>query len=206
MFKGLFHPDSGLMITLSQITDVIFLSLFWILGCIPLVTLGAASAALYDAVFRAFRKGDKHSWQRFFASFRLNWKGGFLPSLVYLTVFSGGAWCLIQVWNAAVYGNVSWAVFSGAAVVGALVLGMLSVLFPLLSRFENTFAAMLKNTVLLSLANLPRTLALGMLTAASMYLCIRFVFPLFFLPALTALVSTLLLEPMFRPFMPEETR
>ena len=38
MFRNLFRPDSGLMITMTQLTDSIFLSLFWILGCMPVVT------------------------------------------------------------------------------------------------------------------------------------------------------------------------
>ena len=35
MFRRLFDPQSGLMITMTQITDCIFLSLFWLLGCVP---------------------------------------------------------------------------------------------------------------------------------------------------------------------------
>jgi hypothetical protein len=40
---------------------------------------------------------------------------------------------------------------------------------------------------------------------ATVFLCVRYVLPLFFLPGLTALLSTLFIEPMFKPFMPEET-
>ena len=36
MASKFFRPDSPLMITMTQITDVIFLSVFWMLGCIPL--------------------------------------------------------------------------------------------------------------------------------------------------------------------------
>ena len=107
MLQKLFNPDNALMITMSQITDCIFLSLFWLLGCVPLVTVGASSAALYDAAFRAFRQGDKHSWRRFFGTFRRNWKAGILPSLVFLAVFALAAWLLIRIWNAAVAGTVS---------------------------------------------------------------------------------------------------
>ena len=32
----------------------------------------------------------------------------------------------------------------------------------------------------------------------------KLVFPLFFLPALIALIGRLFLEPMFKPYMPEE--
>lgn len=204
MFQKLFNPDSALMITLGQVTDCIFLSLFWLLGCVPVVTVGASCAALYDAVFRAFRRGDRHAWQRFLASFRRNWKGGIGPSFVFLGVFAGAAWLLIRIWNAAVAGTVSWMLFSGAAFLGLLVLGILSVLFPVLSRFDNSFGGLLKNTLLLALANLPRTLGLGVVNAAAIYLCARFVIPLFFLPALAALAGSLFLEPMFRPYMRQE--
>lgn len=204
MFRNLFNPESGLMITMTQITDCIFLSLFFLLGCFPVVTIGASSAALYDAVFRDYRKGDKHPWQRFLQVFRRNWKAGILPTAVYLVLFALLAKGLIAVWNAAVYGEISWMVFSAAAFAGVLILGILSVLFPMLSRFENSFGALMKNTVFLAMANLPRTLVLGILNAAAFLLCLRYIFPLFFLPALAALISTLLLEPMFKPYMPSE--
>ena len=49
MFRNLLRPDSPLMITMNQITDCIFLSLFWLVGCIPVVTAGASFAALYES-------------------------------------------------------------------------------------------------------------------------------------------------------------
>ena len=201
MFRNLFNPESPLMITMTQITDCIFLSLFWILGCFPVVTVTVSGAALYDAAYRLWRKGERHPWQRFAHVFKTNWKAGILPGLVYLAVLGLGAKGLISVWNAAVYGEISWMLFSAAALVGVLVLGILSVMPPMLSRFENSVSGLMKNTVLLSLANLPRTLALGALNALSAALCIRFIFPVFFLPALSALISSLLIEPMFRPYL-----
>ena len=204
MFKKLFNPDNALMITMNQVTDCIFLSLFWLLCSFPLVTLGPSSAALYDAVYHAFRTGDKHSWGRFLSSFRRNLKSGILPGLVYLAVFCLTAWGLIQVWNAAATLKISMGLFSAAAFGAVVVLGILSVMFPMLSRFENSFAGLLRNTVLLALVNLPRTVALGALYAVSIALCVRFIFPLFFMPALAGLLSTWLLEPMFKPYMPKE--
>lgn len=204
MFRNLFNPESPLMLTMAQITDCIFLSLFWLLGCFPVVTAGASFAALYDATFRAFRKREKNSWQRFGRVYRENWKAGILPTLVFLTVVTAGSRGLILLWNAAVAGNVSWMLFSAGAFVGVAFLGVVSVLFPVLSRFENSTAGLLRNTVLLALGNLPRTLGLGLLNAVTVFLCVRFVFPLFFLPSLAALLGSLFIEPMFRPFMPEE--
>ena len=204
MFRNLFRPDSGLMITMTQLTDTIFLSLFWILGCLPVVTIGASCAALYDAAYRGLRQGDKHSWQRFWRVFRDNWKAGLVPTVLFLILLSLLVKGLILVWNGAALGRISWMLFSAAGLLGVLALGILSLLFPMLSRFENTLGRLLKNTVLLGLAQLPRTLALGIVNGGAIYLCARFVIPLFFLPALAALMGSLFVEPMFRPFMPPE--
>lgn len=202
--KHLFRPDSGLMIVMTQITDCIFLSLFFLLGCVPVVTVGASFAALYDASYRGFRRGEKHPWQRFMQVFRTNWKVGIVPTLVFFAAVWGLAKGMILIWNATVAGSVSWMVFAGAVLIAVVLVGVLSVLFPMLSRFENPAGALLKNTVVLALANAPRTLALGIVNAISFFLCVRFVFPLFFLPALAALIGSLLIEPMFKPYMPEE--
>ena len=205
MFKNLFNPDNALMTTMSQVTDCIFLSLFWVLCSFPVITIGPASAALY-AVYYGFRKGDKHSWGRFFSSFKSNLKPGILPGIVYLAIFCTGGWILIQIWNAAVWEQVSFAAFSAAAFVVMLLLGILSILFPMLSRFNNSLWALLRNTLLMGIINLPRTLGLGLVNALSILLCVKFIFPLFFLPALAALLSTLFIEPMFKPYMGEEEK
>ena len=206
MFRSIFNPDSALMVTMTQITDCIFLSLFWLLGCFPVVTAGVSTAALYDAVYHGFRKGDKHCWQRFIRSFRQNLKPGFLPSVLCLAAGAMLLWVGIQLWNSAVYGQISWMFFAAAAFVMLLIVGIGSILFPMLSRFENSVGALFANTFRLGMARLPLTLGLGFLNAAAFFLCIRYVVPLFFLPALTALISTLFIEPMFKPYMPENEK
>ena len=201
MFRNLFNPDSGLMITMSRITDVIFLSLFWLVCCIPVVTAGASFAALYDASYRAFRENEKNTWKRFFSTFRDNWKSGILPTILFLLAGAGLMKAVITLWNLAVAGSLSWMMFSALAFVAMVILGILSVMFPMLSRFENSFAALVKNTVFLSLANLPRTVVLGILNAITLLLCLRLVVPVFLLPSLAALLGSYLIEPMFKPYM-----
>lgn len=204
MFRRFLNPDNALMLTMTEITDCIFLSLFFLVGCIPVITMGASFAALYDATFRGFRQGDKHCWQRFWQVYKTNWKGSVAPTIAFFagTFLLGRA--LVLLWNSAVAGSVSWMLFSGGAFVGVLLLGILSLLFPVLSRFENPFLGLLKNTVFLAMANLPRTLVLGCVNAAAGFLCMVYVIPLFFLPSLAALIGSLLIEPMFRPYMPSE--
>lgn len=204
MFKNLFSPDNALMITMSQITDCIFLSLFWFICCIPLVTAAAATAALYDAVYHGFRKGSKHSWQRYWSSFRSNLKGSLLTSVLFLTAVFGLGWGCIQLWNSAVYGTISWGAFAFFAFLMFTVVGILSILCPMLSRFDNTAFQLWGNTIRLGFARLPLSLGLSAVNTLSILLCIRYIFPLFFLPALAALIGTIFIEPMFKPYMRAE--
>ena len=203
MFRNLFKSDSSLMITMNWITDCIFLSLFWLVGCIPVLTVATSFAALYDSAFKTYRAGEKHGWQRFWQVYRDNWKVGILPSLAVLAVFWVVLLGEIIFWNRAVAGEISFALFAASAFLAVLVLGILSLVCPILSRFENGFLGILKNSFLLGLANLPRTLLLGILNAMTVFFCAKYVFPLFFLPALSALLGSLLIEKMFKPFMPE---
>lgn len=204
MARKFLNPDNALMITMTQITDCIFLSLFFLIGCIPVFTVGASFAALYDATYRGFRQGEKHCWGRFWQVYKSNWKASLAPSLVFLIGLRVLTKGLVRLWNGAVAGTVNWMLFSGGAFAGVLVLGILSLMFPILSRFENSFSGLQKNTFFLGFANLPRTLALGILNAAAGMLCAFYVLPLFFLPSLAALIGSLLIEPMFKPYMPSE--
>ena len=47
-----FSLDSKFMQALSRIADLILLNLVFLVTCIPIFTIGAASAALYSVAFR----------------------------------------------------------------------------------------------------------------------------------------------------------
>jgi len=203
MFRRLFEPDSDLMILMSWITDIIFLSLFWIAGSVLVLTAGASAAALYDAVFYGFRKRSKHSWGRFWRTWLKSLKASLVPTVLCVPLGIGIGWAGIQLWNGAVTeGN--WMLLAVGAVIGVVLLGMMSILFPMLSRFENSLGQLLGNTVRLSLAHLPRTVAVGLIQSVTVFACVRLVIPVFLLPALSSLLTTLFIEPMFKPYLPED--
>lgn len=60
-----------------------------------------------------------------------------MPTVLFLLLFSLLAKAMILAWNAAVTGAASWMLFSGAAFLGVTVMGILSLTFPVLTRFEN---------------------------------------------------------------------
>ena len=59
MFRSLFRPYGPVWNFLNHVTDVLGLSLLWCLCCLPVVTIGPATTALYDAVVRGIRYGEE---------------------------------------------------------------------------------------------------------------------------------------------------
>ena len=127
-----------------------------------------------------------------------------MPTVVVIALFALLFSGLVRIWNAAVAQQISFGIFSAAALLGVVLLGMISLIFPVMSRFETGFGGLIKNSFLLGFVNMPRTMALGVLNAVTIFLCVLYIFPLFFLPALAALIGSLFIEPMFKPYMPED--
>lgn len=85
--RGLFDMDGPLMNGLGKITDCILLSLCWITFSLPIVTMGAASGALYRTVYRCLRHDEGNLLKVYWETFRKNLKSGILVWLPVLAVY-----------------------------------------------------------------------------------------------------------------------
>ena len=64
--KRFFDPEGLLWKPLGFIGELVMLSLLWGVCSIALVTVGPATAALYDSVVHALRRRDDNLFSRFF--------------------------------------------------------------------------------------------------------------------------------------------
>ena len=67
----MFNQDSTLMTILNKAADMVVLSVLWCLCSLPLLTLGASSAALYHTAVKVIRQNRGYA----FADFRDSFKG-----------------------------------------------------------------------------------------------------------------------------------
>lgn len=155
MFK-LFHPDSAFSRGMNMVWDLVVLNVLWLVCALPIVTAGAATAALYDVLFKMREDRAARVGRQFFAAFARNWKRA---TGTWLMILAAAALCgldLLLVWQAE---NTLGAAFKVISVGGLSFLAMMcTFLFPLLARYENTWRNQLKNAALLAVANLPRLL------------------------------------------------
>ncbi len=82
--RRLFDLDSPLMSFLLKAFDCIWLSALWLVFSLPVITLGAASAAMYTAVHRCLQKEEDYLLRTFWDAFRENFKRSTLCGLVFL--------------------------------------------------------------------------------------------------------------------------
>ena len=83
MLESLFNPENAFMCFINKIIDLVVLSILWTLCSAPIVTMGAASAALYYAVTKSVRCQRGHAAKEFWRAFKSNLKRGILFELVW---------------------------------------------------------------------------------------------------------------------------
>ena len=135
------------------IWDLMSLSLLWILFSIPIVTSGAASAALYYAVRRRFELSSGTPSKDFMKSFKQNLRQGVIIDLIFLVYGSIAGFNLYVALHG--FGGITLP----DAYLPIAILLMLPILifypltFPYLSRFDIDTKHTLMNSALLTLMN-----------------------------------------------------
>ena len=86
--RGIFSIDSPVMRALIKFFDCICVSILWLLFSLPIVTMGAASAALYTTVYKYLRRDEGHLWDTFWTAFKGNLRRSTLVWLAALAVLS----------------------------------------------------------------------------------------------------------------------
>lgn len=195
-----FNSENWLWKPFSWIADIFILSRLWFLCSVPLVTLGASTTALYDAVAHCLRGPDKNTYTRFFQTFRREFKLSTLSALFWGVLLALGYLAVRFFAGIAAPSKTATMLTAGALLLLTVLLGVLCLGLALLSRFTFSLKDLLATTGKLAMAQLPRTMILGILTAFAAYLSFQFWVPFLFLPALLILLWTVLLEPVFAKY------
>ena len=157
----LFSPDSKIMQIISRFCDIVILNLLFLVTCLPLFTIGAASAAMYTVVFRMDTDKEEGLFRTYFRAFRDNFLQG--TAIWLLLALFGAASCVNMVQFSQLGGVLGYLLFLIAMLVFLVVVLIFSYVFPLLSQFRNSIKESLKNALPLSVAHLPRSILLAVI-------------------------------------------
>jgi len=206
LFRQIFDPENFIFKPLGKLVDLVCLSVMWFVCSLPLVTLGAATAALYDSTARCVRMDRAGPYVRFVGTLRENLRTGIVPGLLAVAVGVAMGFLYRAVYARASVGErgVWYALYYTWWVAAVVLAGLLAYVLPTLSRFDMKLGPLMGNSLRLGLANLPFTLVLGVVVLAGVLLCLIRWYFLFFVPCLCALLCSFPLEHVFKPYMKGE--
>ena len=149
-----FDLDNPILLVLNRVFNAAVTTMLWILCSLPVVTVGAATAAMYATMMAIAADDCDGVLSKFFASFRDNWKTAtllwvtFIPMAAILAVETG------FLFSAEPSGGVVSVVMKGLVVVGLAIFGALWVYsFSGAARLVVTYRQCLSNSLLLALGN-----------------------------------------------------
>ena len=150
---GLFNYNNPVIVFMVKVANMIIVSLYWILCCIPVVTVLPACAALYHTVNKVIFGNGNGVTRDFFRAFKDALKPGVALSVIMelvggLVVF--GIYTGLQIWDAGMFGTVYMA---AGVLIGFVCLTTLIYVAPALSRFEGGISVILRLSMCFSMKN-----------------------------------------------------
>lgn len=145
-------PDSRLGQALNMIADSVILSVLWLICCIPVITIGAATTALYGTVMASCQNRGT-VFKNFFRFFRQSF-GQSLGAALLLFGVAADFWVLSKA-------DIPIAGFLKIVLYGVILLAAMaaSYLFPLIARYTGGLKQHIKNSVILCFST-PATTAI----------------------------------------------
>ena len=84
---------------------MMLLSVLWVISSLPLITIGAASSALYYAVVKAILNDEGTAWGNFWTGFRVNFKKATIIWIPVLLLIVGAMVDIVVVYFLSIVGN-----------------------------------------------------------------------------------------------------
>ena len=165
----MFNLNSPVFRKMEELFDLILLNILFLLTCLPIITIGASLTALHTVSMKLAAGDSPYIIRSFFRAFKDNFRQATC------------AWLFMLFVGAFLYVDMGMAVNGGAA--GGLfriVFGFLMILFlfeflylfPMLSRYRNTLSNLMKNSLVMALRALPKTILLAIVFLAPIFMAL----------------------------------
>ena len=165
--SGIFNLDNAFFRIMTKVCYGALLSLLWLLCSIPLVTAGAAAAALSDVMLKLVRDEEGYILRSFFKAFASHFKKA---TAVWLIALAGFVVIGGDIIFFARMGNWPGTICAGVFFMVMVAMGLvMTLVFHYLVWFGGTVKLVLMDSFKVSLGYLPYSAALLILAAAMGY-------------------------------------
>lgn len=202
--NSIFNINNGLFTFLSKICDCFLLSIVWIILCIPIITIGPATTAMYYTAVKVIRRERGYLMREFFKSFRMNFKraaiiGISLTIILILLILD------LRISNAFIKGSArfGYVMFGIYMAIIFFVLSFTIYVFPVLSRFEMNMKQLIRAALLMPIKHILHTIGMLIITVVAVIAFLSMPFLIVILPTTYTLIISLIMERVLKKYMPK---
>lgn len=193
--NNLLNLDGPVMQLINKIVYSVYLNILWFICCIPIVTIGASTTALFYVTLKIAKNEEGNLSKAFFHSFKENLKQG---TVIWLILLCLGIALGIDgyVLYHLRFENAFWTLCTAFLLIAIAAYAIvLMYIFPLLARFDNTVGAMFKNALFMGIRYLLCTILMAVIYFVMLLVVVRIFTPaVIFGEGLCALLCSYLLS------------
>lgn len=155
---NIFSPNSPFARGINKLVMMLYVGILWFLCSIPVFTMGASTAALYEVLLKAAKNQEGYVTSSFFKALKANFRQGiavWLPLLFAGVLFAGNLF-----YYGVLGGRSYWVQAVLFAVLLLIVVALISYVFPVMARFENTAVGHIRMASVLAVRNFGWTIVL----------------------------------------------
>ncbi len=206
---NLFNEDNFLNQFFLFMGKLIALNLLWMITCIPVITIGASTTALFYCTLKLHKDKDISAWKFFWKSFRSN----FLQSTaIWVLILVAAALLWLERIAIGTMPQGMKQIFTYVLAAAGLFLLLVTLyIFPTIAAFENKLSKLVSHTLYFIFRQPGYAVAVTAITCLPMYFTLvdAELFPIYLFVwllcgfSLTAYADSWFLWRLFRPFFEE---
>lgn len=201
---NLFNIDNAFFTGMGKITDCVFLSILWVVFSLPIITMGAATSAMYYVCSKNLRENRGYIWKNFIYAFKSNFKQSTCIWIIFLFVFG------VLFFDFSIMSQLAEAyekniiLLDIVVVFFGLFLTWLQYMLAYVTCFENSIKNALKNTFFMMRMNIGWSILVLIISLAGLFIINITLIAIFIFPATFMLLINLILERVFHKYMTED--
>ncbi|MGL4799250.1 MAG: YesL family protein [Cellulosilyticaceae bacterium] len=178
-----------------EVSDALILTIIWFIGCLPIITIGTSTSALFYIYGKKSRDEDAYIWRDFWKSYRQN----FVQSIP-ITLILGVMWASTVAYRILIEGYEGGApvVLSGLALLMTVEVTILTIyVLAVLSRFHMKVMNMFLTAFVLAHRHIVSTALIIVVVVLLQFASMVIPFTVMIMPVFVAAVASVPIQKIF---------
>lgn len=202
---GIFSVEGKVFTVTSKMVDMVVITLMWILGCIPIITIFTSTSSLYHTTVKCIRYDRGKAYEEFIDAYKKNLRQGISLTILYGLIGMIIGWLDYKVFFLS-QSRTSIVFILAVGMLMLTVLYLLNVLWivPVFSRFSNTLGNILKLNYVTSTRYLIRSIPMMAVIVTAVIMMQASIPLVIIFPSLVMLINSYISEPGLHKYMPKQ--